>query len=360
MSPGFVLNPKPDMADRVSMNLYPLILQPILKEKVWGGRRLSGFGKDLPNGVNIGESWEFADLASTSASGGGGEAAISVIENGEFAGKTVRDAIAVWGEGMMGDVSLSGEGGFPLLVKYLDAREHLSVQVHPSVAYAGSHDGAHLKTESWYILDAEPGSVIYKGLREGLTEADLRRAIETETVPDVLRSMAAVVGECHTLESGTVHALGAGVLVAEVQTPSDTTFRVYDWAKEYGRMGRELHVEQAVECALFEEPSKAIKAGLDDERTLVARTSFYTMKVIRASDETVSFSDHAGGGPIVVMFVGGEGGAIVSRDGLFDKVGVEMGPTVLVPGGIVGDCALKAGVGTVAVVAGVVGGCDGA
>ena len=144
---------------------------------------------------------------------------------------------------------LTPAGGFPLLVKYLDAREHLSVQVHPSPDYAKSHEGAHLKTESWLILDADEGAMLYKGLKPGTSGADLQRAIESGTVPDLLIAEPAVVGQCHTLPSGTVHALGAGVLVAEVQTPSDTTFRVYDWAKEYGRDGRELHIDQALECA---------------------------------------------------------------------------------------------------------------
>lgn len=350
--------------------MYPLVLEPILKEKVWGGRKLEGFGKRLPDGVNIGESWELADLSSTSASGGGGDAAISVISNGAMQGKTIRDAIGAWGSGLLGDVQLSAEGGFPLLVKYLDAREHLSVQVHPSPAYAAEHDEAHLKTESWFVLDADEGSVIYKGLKEGVTRADLQRAIEEGTVPEVMRSIPAVVGECHTLESGTVHALGAGVLVAEVQTPSDTTYRVYDWASEYGREGRELHIEQAVECALFEDPSDGVMAdlsisGLDggakmgmggppkmgSVRTRVCGTDFYTMDVVSASCSEVALD---GEEATVVMVPKTMGASIASSSGAFEEVVLEAGQTVLVPAGIVGDCVLRAGPGTVAVVAGVV------
>ncbi len=351
------------------MNLYPLVLEPILKEKVWGGRRLASFGKSLPEGVNIGESWELADLSSTSASGGGGDAAISVISNGAMKGKTVRDAIGEWGAGMMGDVQLSGEGGFPLLVKYLDAREHLSVQVHPSAAYAAEHAEAHLKTESWFVLDAEPGSVIYKGLKDGVTREDLKKAITDGTVPEVMRSEPAVVGACHTLESGTVHALGAGVLVAEVQTPSDTTYRVYDWASEYGREGRELHVEQAVECASFAEPSEGVAADLSissakmgvggppkmgSVRTRVSGTDFYTMDVLSASCSEVSLVEGEGKGPVVLMVPKTMGASVASRSGGFGEVVLEAGQTVLVLAGIVGDCVLRAGPGTVAVVAGVV------
>jgi mannose-6-phosphate isomerase len=350
-------------------NIYPLVLEPILKEKVWGGRKLEAFGKKLPEGVNIGESWELADLSSTSASGGGGDAAISVIANGYLKGKTIRDAIGAWGEGMLGGVELSGEGGFPLLVKYLDAREHLSVQVHPSPAYAAAHAEAHLKTESWFVLDADEGAVIYKGLKEGVTREGLQSAIESGTVPEVMRSEAAVVGACHTLESGTVHALGAGVLVAEVQTPSDTTYRVYDWASEYGRDGRELHIEQAVECASFAEPSEGVAADLSissakmgmggppkmgSVRTRVSGTDFYTMDVLSASCSEVGLIEGEANGPVVLMVPKTMGASVASKSGAFGEVVLEAGQTVLVPAGIAGDCVLRAGPGTVAVVAGVV------
>lgn len=353
--------------------LYPLVLEPILKEKVWGGRRLAAYGKSLPEGVMVGESWELADLSSTSASGGGGDAAISVISNGSMKGKRVRDAIIAWGAGMMGEVKLSAEGGFPLLVKYLDAREHLSVQVHPSAAYAAAHPDAHLKTESWFVLDAEPGAVIYKGLKDGVTREGLQAAIEGGTVPEVMRSEAAVVGACHTLESGTVHALGAGVLVAEVQTPSDTTYRVYDWASKYGRAGRELHVAQAVECASFEAPSGAVMADLSissakmgmggppkmgSVRTRVSGTGFYTMDVLSASCSEVSLVEgethDQKKGPVVLMVPKTMGASVASRSGAFSEVVLEAGQTVLVPAGIVSDCVLRAGPGTVGVVAGVV------
>src|SRR5437762_3181589 len=121
-------------------------------EKVWGGRRLEAFGKRLPAGKKIGESWELADLASTSPSGGGGAPARSVIGGGSLAGKTLADAMAMWGRDLMGDARRAPSGGFPLLVKFLDASENLSVQVHPSPAYAAAHRDAHLKTECWYII----------------------------------------------------------------------------------------------------------------------------------------------------------------------------------------------------------------
>lgn len=237
-----------------STHLYPLVFSPIYKEKVWGGRALEHIGRKLPGSAanGIGESWEIADLATTSISGGGGNAEYSVVAQGSLQGRSIRQLMQELGESMLGrGVKPADDGGFPLLVKFLDAKENLSVQVHPSPAYAAQHADAYLKSEAWYIIDCEPGAVIYKGLKPGTTPAQLREAIQTNTdaaVVPLLNAIEVKPGDCHYLPSGTLHALGAGVLVAEVQTPSDTTYRVYDW----GRTDRALHVEQAMACIDFD------------------------------------------------------------------------------------------------------------
>ncbi len=239
------------------MSVGPILFEPILIPKVWGGNRLARFGKAVGR-EPIGESWELADLASTSASGAGGGAQRTRIRSGPLAGLTFGEALARWGDRLRPRSMLTREGAFPLLIKFLDARENLSVQVHPSPAYARAHPGAHLKTECWCVLDAAPGSVIYKGVRPGVTrrtfEAALRRG-DGSGVVELLHAEPARAGECHNLPSGTCHALGAGVLVAEVQTPSDTTYRVYDW----GRVGRALHVDEALECIEFGPAPDAVR-----------------------------------------------------------------------------------------------------
>ncbi len=229
--------------------LYPLTFEPIYKEKVWGGRRLEALGRKLPGGPDtlIGESWEVADLAETSASGGGGGAERSVVAHGPLAGTTLHDLITTRRRDMLGDVEPTADGGFPLLVKFLDAGQNLSVQVHPSPAYARTHPEAYLKSEAWYVVDAAPGAAIYKGVKPGVTREQFARAIRDDAVEPLLIRVEVKPGDCHYLPSGTCHALGAGVLVAEVQTPSDTTFRVYDW----GRVGRELHIAQALQCITY-------------------------------------------------------------------------------------------------------------
>lgn len=231
------------------MPLYPLLLAPMYKEKVWGGRTLEQFGRTLPGGpeTSIGESWELADLAATSPSGGGGEAARSVIRNGPLMKRTIGEVVRDFGPVVTGSMSLSADGSFPLLLKYLDARENLSVQVHPSESYAAEHAEAHLKSEAWYVVAADPGSTIYRGVLEDVDPDRFRAAIEDGSVADLMYREVAEPGQCVYLPSGTVHALGEGILVAEVSTASDTTFRVFDW----GRTDRELHLEEAMACIDF-------------------------------------------------------------------------------------------------------------
>lgn len=243
---------------RARSSLYPLIFEPIYKHKVWGGRALEKLGRALPEQANIGvgESWELADLATTSVSGGGGNAEHSIVANGPLKGLSIRELMEQYGGALIGKgVQPANDGGFPLLIKFLDAKKNLSVQVHPSPDYAATHADAHLKSEAWYIIDHEPGAVIYKGLAPGVTPEQLSAALETNTdeaVVPLLNAIEVQKGDCHYLPSGTLHALGAGVLVAEVQTPSDTTYRVYDW----GRTDRELHIEQAMACIDFDDDAQ--------------------------------------------------------------------------------------------------------
>ena len=235
--------------------LYPLKFDPIYKEKVWGGRELEKLGRKLPGSAStrIGESWEVTDLSVSSPSGGGGGSERSIVSNGQFRGTSLHELIARYGEKLMGRLPLDASGNFPYLFKYLDIRENVSVQVHPTSVYVRNHPEASVKHEAWYIVEAEPGAVVYKGIREGVTPQQFRDAIASgtaEAVEGLLIKVPAKRGDCHYLPSGTCHATGAGVLSAEIQTASDTTFRVYDW----GRTDRELHIDQAMQCIEFGPP----------------------------------------------------------------------------------------------------------
>ena len=323
------------------MKPYPLTFDPILKSKVWGGRRLERLGKSLPPGEMVGESWELADLSSTSADGGGGGAARSVIASGEMRGLTIADAVTAAGHNLMGSLRKTGDGGsagsvggFPLLVKFLDARENLSVQVHPSPAYAAAHggEGVALKTETWYVVDAEPGAVIYKGINQGVTrerfERDLRAGAD---ITGHLISVPVKPGDVHHLPSGTCHALGAGVMVAEVQTPSDTTFRVFDW----GRTGRPLHVEPALSCMHFGPPPRlgAVRGDGGPRCRLVETDAYHLFELSLMGGterEVENVPAFPTGGPMVWIVLRGEG-RIVSHDGAYRPVEWRTGTTILFP-----------------------------
>lgn len=330
---------------------YPLTFEPILKEKVWGGTRLARYGKRLGPGRRYGESWEVADLAATSSSGGGGDPAHSVIDSGTWRGRTLRDAVREWGRGLLGDEGLvaarqfgyRGDAAFPLLVKFLDAAEHLSVQVHPSKAYAQRFPEAHLKTESWYVLDAERTTLpdgtgvdpsVFVGLVPGVSAEAFRADIERGMVAGDLVAMTAEVGACHTLPSGTCHALGAGVLVAEVQTPSDTTFRVYDWTREYGREHRELHVDEALACLDFSGEGAAAPCARGLGR--LSTTAYYTIDAVEPGEAGVAVGD---GACVVLMAVAGSG-ELVSASDVFEPVKLPVGRTAVVPAEVA-DAAVR-------------------
>ena len=314
--------------------LYPLLFEPIYKSKVWGGRTLETLGKTLPGGPEtpIGESWELVDLASTSVSGGGGGAERSVVANGNLAGRTLQDLLTGFGPTLMGRLEPTADGGFPILIKFLDARQNLSVQVHPSAAYAAAHADAFLKSEAWYIVEAEPGAVIYKGIRPGVTPDELREALQTNTdeaVVPLLIEVPVKAGDCHYLPSGTCHALGAGILVAEVQTPSDTTFRVYDW----GRKDRALHVEEALECIHFGPAESAAYekrshvAGMFTTITRLVTCEHFRIEKVRMSEgyeQAIPYDQ-----PTVWMVL--EGGGVIEPGNGAEAVRFGRGQTLLVP-----------------------------
>jgi len=223
------------------MEAYPLKFTPIFKRRIWGGQKLREyFGKDIPVGQRIGESWELADLPADK----------SVIANGPLAGMNIHQALAEFPEQMTGDAKFSGD--FPLLVKILDAEDVLSVQVHPDEQTCTRTGKGDPKTECWYIIKASAGAVIYKGVKRTVTREQFAEAIRDGSVAELLNKVEVQEGQCHFLPSGTAHAIGAGLLIAEIQLPSDTTYRVFDWNRvdENGK-ARQLHIEDALESIHF-------------------------------------------------------------------------------------------------------------
>jgi len=222
---------------------YPLRFQPIFRRYLWGGRRLATMlGKALGAGDDYAESWELVDHGTDQ----------SVVLSGPLAGLTLERLVAEHGDDLFG--RHAGLRQFPLLFKFLDCNRTLSVQVHPNDAQGALLDPPDLgKTEAWVVLAAEPGSKIYAGLRSGVKRTDLREALVTGRIEDCLHVFEPQPADCVLIEAGTVHALGAGLVIAEIQQASDTTFRLYDWNR-VGADGkpRPLHIEPSLEVTDFD------------------------------------------------------------------------------------------------------------
>lgn len=261
-------------------NLSLLSLEPILVVKPWGGGRLVSLGKRLPAdhvaGIRYGESWEVADLPRGALSAA--ERGRTRVAVGPHRGKTLRRLIAERGTELLGSASPTPGGDFPLLFKLLDTAEHLSIQVHPDDTWTALNPRWLPKTESWYVLDAEPGAAIFKGFRAGVDMEDVRATTGTPALAGLLRRVPVRRGDFHHLPAGTVHALGAGVTVAEVQTPSDTTFRLYDWTEEYDRLPRRLQIGRGLAALSLDSPDLS-RGGMDlDGVRLLVDTHHYWLR----------------------------------------------------------------------------------
>ena len=224
--------------------LYPLTFQPAFKERVWGGRELERlYAKKLPSGAVIGESWEISDRP--------GDA--SVIANGPLAGKDLRWLMENHAAEILGGAQPAADGRFPLLCKILDARDKLSLQVHPPASKAAELKGEP-KTEMWFIADAAPGASLYVGLKHGVTRAQFERKISDGSVADCFHHIPVKAGDTMFLPSGRVHAIGDGLVIFEIQQNSDTTYRVFDWNR-VGLDGkpRDLHVAQSLASIDFDD-----------------------------------------------------------------------------------------------------------
>lgn len=214
-----------------------------MKERVWGGRALEQFGLTLPDGP-IGEGWMIGDHPNGTTK----------VVNGELAGLGLDQIREQYGKELFGAKGFSEKNGrFPLLIKLLDCQDDLSVQVHPNDHYDQLPQGELGKTEMWYVLDAKPGAKIIYGLNDGVTREQLAQAIEEDRIMDCLREVSVEAGDSFYIPAGTVHALGAGILVAEIQQNSDSTYRLFD----YHRMGldgkpRELHIEDSLNVIAYE------------------------------------------------------------------------------------------------------------
>lgn len=229
--------------NREKHELCPLEFTPLLKRIRWGGRRLGTLlNKPLGDASDYAESWEIADHGDDQ----------SRVADGPLAGQSLHELVVHRGTELLGQHT--GLGQFPLLCKFLDANDKLSVQVHPNDDQARRwNPNENGKTEAWLIVHAEPGSLVWAGLKKGVGRVQIENALRDGTLEECLHSFSVSAGDCVFVPAGTVHAIGAGILLAEVQQSSDVTFRLYDWGRVDAQgHPRELHIEQALQCIDFE------------------------------------------------------------------------------------------------------------
>lgn len=285
--------------------LYPLTFEPIFKERVWGGRRIEElFGKKLPPGLRVGESWEITDRPE----------GVSRIANGPLAGRDLRWLMENHRRELLGSARVP-DGRFPLLVKILDAQDKLSLQVHPPATVAPELKGEP-KTEMWFIADAPPGADLFVGLRCGVTRGQFEEELRAGTVTECFHRLEVRKGDAMFLPSGRVHAIGAGNVIFEIQQNSDTTYRVFDW----GRVGldgkpREMHLEQAMRSIDFNDFEPPLLPNpFHDKRTaqhtLVEHELFRVTAVQLARGETMTLP----GGVMHILGVA-EGGLTLRAEG---------------------------------------------
>lgn len=225
--------------------MYPLLLKAPLKDYLWGGTRLiDEFGFETEN-EKAAEAW----MLSCHKDGN------SIVKNGEYSGMTLQEVLDIWGKEVLGKKSASFEY-FPILIKLIDAKDRLSVQVHPNDEYALTHEGEYGKTEMWYVVDCDDDAKLIYGFNQDISQGEFLERINNNNLSPVCNYVSVKKGDVFFIEAGTMHAIGKGILIAEVQQNSNTTYRVSD----YGRLGadgkpRQLHIKQAVEVTKTKKPS---------------------------------------------------------------------------------------------------------
>jgi mannose-6-phosphate isomerase len=309
--------------------LYPLKFKPLYKDYVWGGRNLSVLGKALPPEGIVAESWEISCHKNGS----------SIVANGEYEGTSLPELINSLGRAIIGTALPQKDvDKFPLLVKFIDAQNNLSVQVHPDDTYANvKENGEYGKNEMWYIINAKPGAKLIYDVVPGTTREKFAAAVADNTVESCLQTVEVSAGDVINIPAGLVHAIGEGIILTEVQQNSDTTYRVYD----YGRKGRELHIQKALDVIDFNSTGRRAKSrGLEfsicdgcSKRIVVANRYFCT-EVYKIKGSVRENAD--GRKFFTYIFTGGSG--FLLWDG--GKLPVRMGESVLIPAAL-GDYSLQ-------------------
>ena len=300
--------------------LYPLKFSPILKDKIWGGTKLKSLFNKTAQTDKLGESWELS----------GYEGDESVVTNGFLEGNNLTELIEIYMGELLGDKLYDEYGlSFPLLFKLIDANENLSIQVHPGDEVAAERHNSYGKTEMWYVVDAEPGAELIIGFTKDCTREEYLEALHTDKVEDLLQKVPVTKGDVFFIPAGRVHAIGKGVVVAEIQQSSDITYRIYDYKRKDDQGNeRELHTEQALDVINFEaskNPKTDYKVQLNEIVPLV-ECEYFTTNMIRFD---APVTRNFGTIDSFVAYMCLEGNMVIESG--TEKINVKKGDTLLIP-----------------------------
>lgn len=301
--------------------MYPYLFQPILKEIIWGGTDIRPFKGMTPTQEKIGESWELSHV----------DGDFSVVTYGADKGKTIDELIREYGESLLGAGVMKRFGTrFPLLIKFIDARDDLSIQVHPDDALAEKRHHSFGKTEMWYVIKATPDAALYCGFSQPIDADEYVRRVEDNSIMEVLKRYDVTAGDVFFLPAGRVHAIGAGCFIAEIQQTSNITYRIYDYnRKGADGKGRELHTELAKDAIdyTFQSDYRTHYTPQPGVAVELVQCPYFTTRLLET--ETPMMRDYATLDSFVVYIC--MAGSVELRDDNGNELTVSQGQTVLFP-----------------------------
>lgn len=304
------------------MNIqYPLKFEPILKERIWGGNKLSTVLKKASDKENVGESWELSDVKGD----------VSIVANGKYKGKSLEFLINEYKSALLGKKVHKKFGKkFPLLIKFIDAKEALSIQLHPNDALAKERHDSFGKTEMWYVMQADKGANLIVGFKKDSNKKEYLKHLENKSLLEILNVDEVEKGDVYFIPTGRIHAIGAGVLLAEIQQTSDVTYRIYDWdRKDDQGNGRELHTELALDAIDYEAINNyttTYKRAANESTTIVDCQYFTTNIVDLDGRITINNSDKDS----FVIYMAVEGKVTICYNDN-KEIPLNQGETVLMP-----------------------------
>ena len=301
------------------MEAYPIKFRPILKDKIWGGEKLSKLFNKASNSKTLGESWEISGVSEN----------VSTVSNGIYKGKSLNDLLNLFKADFMGRENFERFGEeFPLLIKFLDAKTNLSVQVHPDDKMARKYHDSFGKTEMWYIMDSEKDAEIILGLKDQNLDKSKLGEINANNVSEIFNSVKVNKGDSYFIPAGKVHAIGAGVMVAEIQQTSDITYRVYDWDRKDDKGNkRQLHTELASKATKVFPTLGRSNYNLQNEiSSNLVNCPFFTTNIFTVNGQIEKNYSNLDS---FVIFMCVEGSAEITQNGLTEVI--SEGETLLIP-----------------------------